>query len=93
VTRSGSEYAPLDRAFEALRNVFHRWAGKGKGNSPSASTPGSLGLVRRRWARLYGAYLGVRRVVIGFSRLLEPLIEKILPPHWAAHGLFVFRKT
>src|SRR3989441_8505935 len=28
VTWSGSEYAPLDRAFEALRNVFHRWAGK-----------------------------------------------------------------
>ncbi len=93
VTWTGSEYAPLDRAFEALRNVFHRRAGKGKANLPAASTPGSPGLVRRRWARLYGAYLAVRRVVIGISRVLEPLIDKILPPHWAAHGLFVFRKT
>jgi len=95
VTWFGNEYVPLDQVIEALRQAFARWVGRPKSVPVDSASPpavGSSDLLRLRWAWLYRIYLAVRQVALVVSRLLEPLMERLLPASWAVHGLFVFRK-
>ncbi len=93
LTSGGNEFAPLDRGAEVLRRMFFTWFGGRAGDLNTSTTRDGDEPMRRRWARLYRTYLVVRRIVIEISRVLEPLMERILPTAWALHGFFVFRKT
>jgi SAM-dependent methyltransferase len=82
---SGNHYVPLDRLLTAF-------ARRGQGSS-RGSASGDQQPVRDRKPRLFGAYVMIRGVLLRVSLVLEPLIERVCPPRWAEHGLFVFRKT
>lgn len=92
VTWTGNEYAPLDRSIEALGRLFYRCFRGRPVDMAGLQGGSSSGLMRREWSRLYRTYLAIRKAVVRISKVFEPWIEKIIPPHWAVHGLFLFRK-
>jgi hypothetical protein len=79
----GNHYVPLDRLLNAL-------ARRGRG---LAAGPGGPRPAREASPGLFGAWTAVRGAVLALSLLLEPVAERVLPPRWAEHGVFVFRKV
>lgn len=83
----GQEFIPLIRAFRWLAERAGALVGLG---SDQREGPSLLEKTRGR-GPFQVAYAGLW-VLVQLSRPLEPLCQWLLPPGWARHGCFVFRK-
>jgi len=83
----GQEFVPLIRGFRWLSERVGALFGLG---SDQLEGPSLLEQTRGR-GLFQVAYAGLW-VLVQLSRPLEPLCRWVLPPSWARHGCFVFRK-
>jgi 2-polyprenyl-3-methyl-5-hydroxy-6-metoxy-1,4-benzoquinol methylase len=79
----GQEHVPLIRALLALRGLRRR----GPQSGEDVAAPSALEHVGRRRAAFWALW-----PVIQVSYPLELACERWLPPGWARHGCFLFRK-
>jgi SAM-dependent methyltransferase len=88
----GNHHVPLDRLLNAfVRRGYGVTVRSGPADSPDPARRAQPVRDRKPW--MFGTYMAVRGVLLNFSLLLEPVVERVCPPRWAEHGLFVFRKA
>jgi len=82
----GQEYLLLDRLFVgAVQSVARRNKRHPQGLLPVQSASRNASGIRR-------SYWAIRRITVPVSAWTEPVVERILPAHFATHGVFVLRK-
>jgi len=82
----GQEYLLLDRLFVgAVRGVARRNRPHPEGLLPMQSASRNASGIRRY-------YWAVRRITVSVSAWTDPFVERVLPAHFATHGVFVLRK-
>jgi SAM-dependent methyltransferase len=83
----GQEFLLLDRMFtRAAQTIVERNGSRALNEALPVASASHHSTVARR------AYWAVRRVTAPLSAWAEPLTEKICPPAFATHGVFVFQK-
>jgi len=83
----GQEYFFPDRLFAGLtQTLFRRRGSQARGQVMSHDSSSKENSLTRR------LYWQMRRIIVPFSVLMEPVFVNILPASAATHAIFVFRK-